>query len=57
LRSAKTIDTVFRTSWTGSDCASGVPQYPHRRKRSGFSSPQFGQAAMFRVYDAAREIL
>src|SRR6266576_2245872 len=42
-RSEKTIVTVLRTSCTGTGAESGVPQNPHRRKRSGFSSPQFGQ--------------
>ena len=35
--------TVFRTSWGAAGAAKGVPQNPHRRKRSGFSSPQLAQ--------------
>ena len=27
-----------------------MPQYPHTRNRSGFSSPQFGQIRTSRVY-------
>ena len=30
----------------GAGGASGAPQYPQRRKRSGFSSPQLGQRTM-----------
>ena len=43
FRSVKTIVTVLRTSCDGGSGASDVPQKPHRRNRSGFSSPQFGQ--------------
>ena len=43
--------TVFRTSCGGRAAASGVPQKPHSRKRSGFSSPQLGQTAMDGVYE------
>src|ERR1051326_1368998 len=43
LRSEKTIVTVFRVSGAGSCVARGVPQNPHRRNLSGFSSPQLGQ--------------
>src|ERR671937_2451583 len=50
LRSEKTIVTVFRTSCGGATGASGVPQKPQRRKRSGFSSPQEGHVTMRRVY-------
>src|ERR687887_1751534 len=50
LRSEKTIVTVFRTSCGGAAGASGVPQKPQRRKRSGFSSPQEGHIAIRRVY-------
>ena len=46
LRSEKTIETVFLTSWTGSEIARGVPQYPQSLNRSGFSSPQFVQTTM-----------
>src|SRR5438309_2235220 len=42
-RSENTIVTVLRTSCAGSGAASGAPQKPQRRNRSGFSSPQFGQ--------------
>ena len=45
-RSENTIVTVFRISRAGSAAWSGVPQKPHRRNRSGFSSPQLGQIAM-----------
>jgi hypothetical protein len=48
--------TVFRTSWGGSATASGVPQKPQSRKRSGFSSPQLGQTAMDGVYEGARRM-
>src|SRR5919199_6442304 len=55
FRSEKTIVTVLRTSCDGTAGASGVPQNPHRRKRSGFSSPQLGQVCTDRVY-AARKL-
>ena len=45
-RSENTIVTVFRISRAGSAAWSGVPQKPHSRNRSGFSSPQLGQIAM-----------
>jgi hypothetical protein len=35
--------TVLRTSCNGTGAKRGVPQNPHKRERSGFSSPQFGQ--------------
>src|SRR5581483_4831337 len=54
FRSEKTIVTVLRTSRAGSGAASGVPQNPHRRKRSGFSSPHAGQTAIVRVYAVRR---
>src|SRR5919197_3756523 len=57
LRSEKTIVTVFRTSCGGATGASGVPQKPQRRKRSGFSSPHDGQIAIRRVYAGLRGIL
>ena len=43
FRSQKTTVTVLRTSCDGTGGASGVPQNPHSRNRSGFSSPQSGQ--------------
>ena len=43
FRSLKRIVTVFRTSGGAGAEASGVPQKPQSRNRSGFSSPQFGQ--------------
>src|SRR5205085_6704897 len=52
FRSEKTIVTVFRTSRGGAATASGVPQKPQRRNRSGLSSPQDGHVAMRRVYAA-----
>src|SRR3954454_757712 len=50
FRSEKTIVTVFRTSAAVEVGASVVPQKPHRRNRSGFCSPQFGQVITLRVY-------
>jgi hypothetical protein len=49
--------TVRRVSTSAATSAKGVPQARQNRARAGFSSPQFGQATMLRVYDAAREIL
>src|SRR5207249_2075508 len=43
FRSEKTMVTVLRTSAGGTAVPRGVPQYPHRRNLSGFSSPQPGQ--------------
>jgi hypothetical protein len=46
----KTIVTVFRRPSGGAAAvASGAPQNPHSRKRSGFSSPQEEQIATRRV--------
>src|SRR5438105_11047407 len=57
LRSEKTIVTVLRTSCGATAGASGVPQKPQSRNRSGFSSPQDGQVTMRRVYAAQRAVL
>ena len=46
LRSQKTMETVLRTSAVFVSGTSCVPQNPHSRKRSGFSSPQLGQICM-----------
>ena len=48
-RSLNTIVTVRRSSRASTVAASGVPQNPHRRKRSGFDSPQFGQTTIARL--------
>src|SRR5947209_15004483 len=57
FRSEKTIVTVFRTSCGGATGASGVPQKPQRRNRSGFSSPHEGHVTMRRVYAGLRGFL
>ncbi len=43
VTSVNRMVTVLRVSRAGDDGASSVPQKPHSRKRSGFSSPHAGQ--------------